>query len=182
MHVPDEQWALDQRFWCLFCLCLRVSVILPTCSLYPQQECAWTCIYTGHACRHLTSAVPWISKDRLLRQQCSWLLKQINKPLCMKWQKMCVGQSVAQSKNTCSWKPEFSTVEHGNQMDGRPLHVWQRPEISPVKFCADSYKSPLDEAINWGLPCVCICKMITYAHQRCCGPCRSLVNYGNKQK
>ena len=23
-------------------------------------------IYTGHACRHLPSAVPWISKDRLL--------------------------------------------------------------------------------------------------------------------
>ena len=24
-------------------------------------------IYTGHACRHLPSAVPWISEDRLLR-------------------------------------------------------------------------------------------------------------------
>ena len=23
-------------------------------------------IYTGHACRHLPSAVPWISEDRLL--------------------------------------------------------------------------------------------------------------------
>ena len=61
-------------FWCLFCLCLRVSVILPTCSGYPQQKRdysalhpqAWTCIYTGHACRHLPSAVPWISKDHLL--------------------------------------------------------------------------------------------------------------------
>ena len=51
-----------------------VSVILPTCSVYPQQKRdysalhpqAWTCIYTVHACRHLPSAVPWISKDRLL--------------------------------------------------------------------------------------------------------------------
>ena len=25
-------------------------------------------IYIGHACRHLPSAVPWISKDRLLRK------------------------------------------------------------------------------------------------------------------
>ena len=54
--------------------CLRVFVIFPTCSLYPQQKHAysalhpqaWTCIYTAHACRHLPSAVPWISEDRLL--------------------------------------------------------------------------------------------------------------------
>ena len=34
-------------------------------ALHPQ---AWTYIYdiyTGHACRHLPSAVPWISEDRL---------------------------------------------------------------------------------------------------------------------
>ena len=57
-----------------FAFCLRVSVIFPTCSLYPQQKRAysalhpqaWTDIYTGHACRHLPSAVPWISEDRLL--------------------------------------------------------------------------------------------------------------------
>ena len=74
MYVLHEQWALDQHFWCLFCLCLRGSVILPTCSVYPQQKRdysalhpqAWTCIYTGHACRHLPSAVPWISEDHLL--------------------------------------------------------------------------------------------------------------------
>ena len=50
--------------------CLRVSVIYPTCSLYPQQKRAYSALhphaYTGHACRHLPSAVPWISKDRLL--------------------------------------------------------------------------------------------------------------------
>ena len=54
--------------------CLRVSVIFPTCSLYPQQKRvysalhpqAWTDIYIGHASRHLPSAVPWISEDRLL--------------------------------------------------------------------------------------------------------------------
>ena len=45
-------WSASS-FWCLFCLCLRVSVILPTCSVYPQQKRAysalypqaWTCIY-----------------------------------------------------------------------------------------------------------------------------------------
>ena len=63
-------------------LCLWVSVIFPTCSLYPQQKRAysalhpqvWTYIYiyiyiyiyTGHACKHLLSAVPWISEDHLL--------------------------------------------------------------------------------------------------------------------
>ena len=55
LHIPDEQWALDRRSWCLFCLCLWVSVILPTCSLYPQQKRAysalhphaWTCIYSS---------------------------------------------------------------------------------------------------------------------------------------
>ena len=36
--VPHEQWSLDRHFWCLFCLCLRVSVILPTWSVYPQQK------------------------------------------------------------------------------------------------------------------------------------------------
>ena len=47
---------------------------MPTCSLYPQQKRVYsalhpqasTCIYTGHACRHLPSAVPWISEVRLL--------------------------------------------------------------------------------------------------------------------
>ena len=58
-----------------FAFCLRVSVILPTCSLYHQQKRAysalhpqaWTYIYIQlHARRHLPSAVPWISEDRLL--------------------------------------------------------------------------------------------------------------------
>ena len=55
--------------------CLRVSVIFPTCSLYPQQKRAysalhpqaWTCIIIQvHARRLLPSAVPLISEDRLL--------------------------------------------------------------------------------------------------------------------
>ena len=76
LHVPHEQWALDWHFWCLFCLCLQVSSSCPQQKrdysvLHPQ---AWTCIYTGHACRHLLSAVPWISEDHLLYGTilCSW--------------------------------------------------------------------------------------------------------------
>ena len=55
--------------------CLRVFVIFPTCSLYPQQKRAysalhpqaWTYIYIQvHARRLLPSAVPWISEDLLL--------------------------------------------------------------------------------------------------------------------
>ena len=60
----------------IFCLCLRVSVILPTCSLYPQQKRAYSALhpqawtfYTGRACRHLPSAVPWISEDRLFARE-----------------------------------------------------------------------------------------------------------------
>ena len=54
--------------------CLQVSIIFPTCSLYPQQKhvCsalnpqAWTLYIQVHARRLLRSAAPWISKDRLL--------------------------------------------------------------------------------------------------------------------
>ena len=53
--------------------CLRVSVILPTCSLYPQQKRAYSALHPQawtdiqvQARRLLTSAVPWISEDRLL--------------------------------------------------------------------------------------------------------------------
>ena len=75
LHVPHKQWALDRRFWCLFCLCLRVSVILPTCSLYPQQKRAysalhpqaWTCIHRP-CLWALTECSPWISEDRLLSE------------------------------------------------------------------------------------------------------------------
>ena len=61
--------------------CLRVSVIFPSCSLYPQQKRAysalhpqaWTYIYIYiqvYARRLLPSAVPWISEDRLLMLIC----------------------------------------------------------------------------------------------------------------
>ena len=54
--------------------CLWVSVIFPTCSQYPKQKRAYSALhqqaYTGHACRHLPSAVPWISKDHLFTPLC----------------------------------------------------------------------------------------------------------------
>ena len=54
--------------------CLRVSVIFPTCSLYPQQKCAYSAYHPQawiynyiqvHTSRYLPSEVPWISEDRL---------------------------------------------------------------------------------------------------------------------
>ena len=49
-----------------FAFCLQVSVIFPTCSLYPQQKHAYSALHPQvHARRHLLSAVPWISEDRL---------------------------------------------------------------------------------------------------------------------
>ena len=41
------------------------------------------------------------------------------------------------------------------------------------------YKSPSDETINWGPPCVYACQKVTYARYRSCSPCQSLVDYGN---
>ena len=55
-----------------FAFCLQVSVIFPTCSLYPQQKHAYSALHPQawtyiqvHAHRHLLSAVPWISEDCL---------------------------------------------------------------------------------------------------------------------
>ena len=36
-----------------------------------RYTCRHGPVYTGHACRHLPSAVPWISEDRLLRARLS---------------------------------------------------------------------------------------------------------------
>ena len=54
--------------------CLRVSVIFPTCSLYPPTKACLLCATPAgmdlyniqvHARKFLPSAVPWISEDRL---------------------------------------------------------------------------------------------------------------------
>ena len=63
------------HFLCFFfAFYLRVSEILPTCSLYPPTKaCLLWATPAGmdlhiflHARRHFPSAVPWISEDRLL--------------------------------------------------------------------------------------------------------------------
>ena len=87
--------------------CLRVSVILPTCSLYPQQKRAysalhpqaWTDINRSMPERLLPSAVPCISEDRLL-------LHYFHK------------ESVAPSKSTRSPKAKLNTMDSGHQTDG----------------------------------------------------------------
>ena len=35
----------DRHFWCRSAFCLRVSVIFPTCSLYPQQKRAYSALH-----------------------------------------------------------------------------------------------------------------------------------------
>ena len=59
----------------LSAFCLRVSIILPTCSLYPQQKRAysalhpqaWTCIiYRSMPEGSYRVQSPWISEDHLL--------------------------------------------------------------------------------------------------------------------
>ena len=75
-HTNSER--LIGIFYAFSDYCLRLSVIFPTCSLYPQQKRAysalhppaWTMPGPSHACRHLPSAVPWISEDRLLYVLC----------------------------------------------------------------------------------------------------------------
>ena len=67
-----------------FAFCLRVSVILPTCSLYPHKACLLCATPAGmdlyiqlHVRRHLPRAVPWISEDRLLNNNNNkkWITK-----------------------------------------------------------------------------------------------------------
>ena len=65
--------------------CLRVSVIFPTSSLYPQQKRAYSAlypqawpIYTGPCRRLLLGAVPWTSEDCLLHCFCC--------PFLLHWQ------------------------------------------------------------------------------------------------
>ena len=66
--------GISDAFFFFFPFCLRVSAIFPTCSLYPQQKGAYSALHPQaltyniqlHARRHLLSAVPWISEDRLL--------------------------------------------------------------------------------------------------------------------
>ena len=41
-------------------------------------------IYTGHACRHLPSAVPWISEDRLLNFKSLMFYVTLQEQLCGK--------------------------------------------------------------------------------------------------
>ena len=184
MHVPTNSERLISVSDAFSAFVYGYPSSLPTCSLYPQQECAWTCIYTGHACRHLTSAVPWISKDRLLKTTVAldyW--SKINKPLCMKWQKMCVGQSVAQSKNTCSWKPEFSTVEHGNQMEWATITCL----AAPWDFSSQILCRLLQKSFGWGYKLrspVCM-HMQKWSHMHIKDAVVLVgvwVNYGNKQK
>ena len=72
-----------------FAFCLRVYVILPTCSLYPQQKRAYSALHPQdlciqpHACRHILSAVPWISEDRLLQKACNCLKRICCFTLCL---------------------------------------------------------------------------------------------------
>ena len=67
---PTNSECLIGIFYTFFAFCLRVSVILPTSSLYPQQKRAYSVLHPQlHARRHLLSAVLWISEYRLLWTQ-----------------------------------------------------------------------------------------------------------------
>ena len=109
-HVPHEQWALDRHFWCLFCLCLWVSVILPTCLLYPQQKRdysalhpqAWTCICIYIYIQAMPIGTYWVQfpgfpkiiyynmvSVYVKQSFCKpWTLKEKKKKLCT-WSKIC---------------------------------------------------------------------------------------------
>ena len=63
------QTVLGRHLWCLFCFFYHYLAIFPAVSLYPQQSVP-TLRYTG---RHLPSAVPWISEDRLVGRLLWWL-------------------------------------------------------------------------------------------------------------
>ena len=71
--------------------CLRVPVIFPRCSLYPQQKRAYSTLHPQawayiqvHAHRHLLSGVPWISEDHLFQIKQSALKELSNNEHCNK--------------------------------------------------------------------------------------------------
>ena len=66
-------------------------------------------IYTGHACRHLPSAVPWISEDRLLESICSFFRAHASgsfaELLTMKDTSLCDNRAVEFCDEVAAAKP-----------------------------------------------------------------------------
>ena len=70
-------------------------------------------IYTGHACRHLPSAVPWISEDRLLANRSGGVVNE--NPVSVS---LPLGLAYRQTHNAllwngylcCAWIPVFLIV------------------------------------------------------------------------
>ena len=113
LHVPHKQWALDRYFWCLFCLCLWVSVILPTCSLYPQQKRAYSALHPRAWTYIIIQAMPVgtyrvqspgfpkIINSGLLLSACDVLKSQGGKRLLCGWLVACT-----------VWKKRHFTLLH----------------------------------------------------------------------
>ena len=76
LHIPREQWVLDQHFWCLFCLLFTGIRHLPHVLTVPPTKACLLCATPAsmdlyiyilvHTQRLLLTAVPWISEDHLL--------------------------------------------------------------------------------------------------------------------
>ena len=70
------QTVLDRLFWCLFCFFYSYLAIFPAVLLNPQQS-APNLRYTR---KHLPSAVPWISEDRLFVTACHQFVFKVRGP------------------------------------------------------------------------------------------------------
>ena len=74
-------------------------------------------------------------------------------------------EPVVQSESTRSGNQKLSTMERGGQKDGDCNLLGFVPALRFLRsqILCKLYKSPSDETINGGPPCVYTCTKITYA-------------------
>ena len=130
--------------------CLRVSVIFPTCSLYPNKRVPYTLRYTRrhghiyievHARRHFPSAVPWISEDRLFNLV-------LHQDVVLVWLfRALVGMVVATESASVHWHNKKCSI----LLTLRALKVWIQQTLAHV--CHRRFLVILWEGGTTGPPC-----------------------------
>ena len=115
--------------------CLRVSFILPRCSLYPQQKRAysalhpqaWTCIYRSMPKGSYWVPVPWISEDCLLVGGNVWPAIVVTVWHCMP------PSRVSATKGACTELPTMTFWSWFTTPKGTALCSWSCHYTLPPK-------------------------------------------------
>ena len=111
---------------------------MPTCSLYPQQKRDYSALHPQawtHACRHLPSAVPWISEDRLFaRARCSGSVSDCG---CLSFCCLTSTEARRPTGDGDEWEKGDRRVRPRNRRQpGRPRLPWTAARIAvSVRHC-----------------------------------------------